>query len=542
MNISLKNRYAGFGMGAFILSTLFAPSALAEAISLPQWQTHDFVFNTKNKTTEPFELEFYATFKNEETGKTLNVPAFYNGNDEYIVRIALPEKGQWHYSVVSGASDVNGKTGDVTVTPSQNKGKVVIDPQTKTTFRYENGEIYNPSAYELDWLFYLDRDNKDLSQTKSITSYLKTGGFNQVLMNVYAYGSTNKNAWSTKDIDDKYNFNLTKDFPFLGDNTKPDYSSLNVDYFKKLDEKIAYLESQGIQAHLMIYVWNKAVNWAPLGSKEDKRYFDYVVKRYSGYNNIIWDVAKESMDYGHADAQFLNDRINRIRTLDPRQHLVTLHDFIYAESPFLAANLDYISIQEWSPNIAEKTKELVKLHPQKPIHNIENGCYETTTHRIFSGAYNNSETCLDRNYQIYFNGAFTTHYWQNTSWFELNYEPQKLPQDKQPKMQWHKIFKDFIDAYPLTNWKPHQFHFSTWSLINDQKDIIFYLQADGDGIKGHLTPEYKDMKYKAKWLSTQTGEIIAVDNKDMKGQIWIDAMKPEKFVGKPAILILEHIN
>ncbi len=69
--ISLKNRYAGFGMGAFILSTLFAPSALAEAISLPQWHTHDFVFNTKNKTTEPFELEFYATFKTKKLARRL---------------------------------------------------------------------------------------------------------------------------------------------------------------------------------------------------------------------------------------------------------------------------------------------------------------------------------------------------------------------------------------------------------------------------------------------------------------------------------------
>ncbi|EMM4086395.1 DUF4038 domain-containing protein, partial [Shigella flexneri] len=330
-------------------------------------------------------------------------------------------------------------------------------------------------------------------------------------------------------------FNLAKIFPFAGDNEHPDYSTLNIDYFKKLDQKIAYLDSQGIQTHLMIYVWNKGVNWAPLGSKEDQRYFDYVIKRYSGYNNIIWDVAKESMDYGHANAQFLNDRINRIRSLDPRHHLVTLHDFIYAESPFLSANLDYISIQEWAPNVAEKTRELVKLNPQKPIHNIENGCYEMITHRIFSGGYNTAETCLDRNYQIYFNGAFTTHYWQDTSWFELNYEPQKLPADQQPKMTYQKVFNKFIESHPLTTWRPQQFHFATWSLVDDNKDIVFYLQADGDGVKGHLTPEYKDIKYHAKWVSTQTGEEFVVDDKDMMGQIWIDAMKPDILVGKPAL-------
>lgn len=506
--------------------------------SLNKWQTGDFVFETKARPAHPFDEELTATFTHRQSGKVYRSALFYNGDNQFVSRVSLPEVGEWDYSVAGKLAELNGRNGKVQVNPATSKGKVIVDSATQKTFLYENGELYSPQAWELDWLFGLDQDNNDLRQTKSIISYLKQGGINQVLMNVYAYGSSNKNAWATKDLDPKYNFNQQRAFPFGGSHEQPDYATLNVDYFKKLDEKIAYLNEQGVQAHLMIYVWNKGVNWPVLGSKDELRYFKYVVNRYSGYNNIIWDVAKEAMDYKHADAQFLNDRIDLIRTLDPNAHLVTLHDFIYAESPFLAANLDYISIQEWAPDIAKKTDDLNKLHPQKPVHNIENGCYETTTHRIFSGAFNSAEACLDRNYQIYFNGAFTTHYWQDTSWFELNYEPQKLPADKQPNMRYQKVFNDFMNAHPLKSWKPHRFHFATWALVNDDKDIVFYLPADADGVKGHLTPEFQHMKYKRTWLATHTGEKVAGGSWDMSGQLWIDGNKPDALIGQPAVLLL----
>ncbi|AOR65778.1 DUF5060 domain-containing protein [Pectobacterium wasabiae] len=523
-----------------VLASTYVMAAESIPSTFKKWQTQDFVFETKEKVNSPFDQELIATFTSDRTGKTYVSHMFYDGESQYVSRVSLPEEGKWEYKVTGDIKDLNGRTGVITVSSASSKGKVIVDPDTKKTFKYENGDIYTPHAYELDWLFSLDKNDDSLSQTKSIISYIKDGGFNQVLMNVYGYGAIKTGGWATKDIDKRYNFNEVKEFPFMGNNAEPDYSALNVEFFKALDKKIAYLNEQNVQAHLMIYVWNKSVNWAPLGSKEDKRFFDYVIKRYSGYNNIIWDVAKEAMDYNHANAQFINDKIDRIKVLDSNKHLITLHDFIYAQSPFLAAKLDYISIQEWSPDVAKKTSDLVALHPNKPVHNIENGCYETTTHRIFNGAYNTAESCLNRNYEIYFNGAFTSHYWQNTSWFELNYEPQKLPKDKQPNMSYQKIFRAFIDKYPLTHWKPHRFNFATWSLVNDKEGIVFYLPADGDGIKGHLTPDYKDDKFEMTWFSTLTGKEYSAGIRDVR-YIWIDANKPAELVGEPAILVMKKI-
>lgn len=133
-------------------------------------------------------------------------------------------------------------------------------------------------------------------------------------MNVFAYEVT----WK-KDVrlDSVYDYGSPKVYPFGGDNTNPDHSRLNVEYFKRLDRVIEYLDQKQIAAHLMIYVWIKRVNWPEARSAADNRYFDYVVKRYQAYPNLIWDISKEALGYGHNDVTYISDRIERLRKLDP---------------------------------------------------------------------------------------------------------------------------------------------------------------------------------------------------------------------------------
>ena len=63
-----------------------------------------------------------------------------------------------------------------------------------------------------------------------------------------------------------------------------------MEFFQHFDRVMAELDNKNVAAHLMIYVWNKKVNWPKSRSAEDNRYFDYVVKRYQAYPNLIWDI------------------------------------------------------------------------------------------------------------------------------------------------------------------------------------------------------------------------------------------------------------
>ena len=54
------------------------------------------------------------------------------------------------------------------------------------------------------------------------------------------------------------------------------------------------LNDRGMQAHLLIKVYNKAVNWPGHGSDEESLFFRWLVARYAAYPNVIWDFSKEA--------------------------------------------------------------------------------------------------------------------------------------------------------------------------------------------------------------------------------------------------------
>jgi len=194
------------------------------------------------------------------------------------------------------------------IASERSKGGIVIDPENSMRFRYRNGDRYFPIAFESDWLFALDAENPDdIPVTRRFVDTLAQNGFNQVVMNVFAYDvKWPKDEKLTKEFD----YGSPSVFPFGGDNTKPDHSRLNIEYFKRLDRAIEYLDQKGIAAHLMIYVWNKQVNWPAANSAADNRYFDYVVKRYQAYPNLIWDISKEALGYGHTDVKSTSFRFS----------------------------------------------------------------------------------------------------------------------------------------------------------------------------------------------------------------------------------------
>jgi len=56
-------------------------------------------------------------------------------------------------------------------------------------------------------------------------------------------------------------------------------------------------DRQDVAVHVMIYVWNKLVSWPKTDPDANTLYFDYVVKRYQTFPNLIWDISKEATGY-----------------------------------------------------------------------------------------------------------------------------------------------------------------------------------------------------------------------------------------------------
>ncbi|RED92021.1 uncharacterized protein DUF4038 [Marinoscillum furvescens DSM 4134] len=498
-----------------------------------QWQVVDLSFTINKLPDLPFDHGVSALFTHE-SGETMTVPGYYNGAKEYQVRVSFSKPGKWTYEVSGIGKKNKNQRGVIEVTMAEKqRGPIQIMDGKSQHFAYANGEPYMAMAFELDWLFALDEIGADgLPNSSSIINEIAANGFNQVVMNVYAYDA----HWGDKErMLPQHDFSKPEVFPYGGSNTNPDYDVLNVDFFKHLDKVIALLNEQDIIAHLMIYVWNKQVNWPDPESVEDNRYFDYVVKRYQAYPNLNWDISKEALAYGRDDMGYISRRIARLRSMDAHQRLVTVHDYNYCSKyPEL---VDFISIQEWEPYLYGRMRE-VRSRYDKPIFNIEHGGYEKTDITIFDGAYNDALTCLDRAYQCAFAGTYSTYYWQNAAWYHVIYDLNDVAENP-PKLSYYRHLMDFFDTYPLHEFEPERGAFSPPALSRETT-FLYYLDSDRLGIYGE-NKRLKDQKVSIRWFDPQTGKYLNAEERQMDG-VWLGFDKPAALKGAMAIAVIEIIK
>ncbi|MEM6768637.1 MAG: DUF4038 domain-containing protein, partial [Bacteroidota bacterium] len=402
-------------------------------------------------------------------------------------------------------------------------------------FTYADGTPYYLMAYELDWLFALDWQNQeDIPKSKQIINTISSRGFNQVVMNVYAYDAN----WGERDkIDPRYDYAKPTVFPFGGSNEEPNFDKLNISFFQHLDRVIAYLNEKNVVSHLMIYVWNKNVNWPEASSAEDNRYFDYVVKRYQAYPNLVWDISKEALGYGHNDMSYISDRIDRLRSLDAHKRLVSVHDYQYCSN--FPEKVDFISIQEWVPNLYNSMRGVVKKYPDKPIFNIEHGGYDQTMHAIFWGAYADPLECLWRNYECVFAGSYSTYYWQNTSWYEVVHDIEKLPTEHQPRLDWYQRLVEFMEKHHFERLEPLQSGFTTYALHDKQEQqILFLLPENMQMIAGGID-FLQGKKVSVSWMNPFNGELYKGQVREKSGA-WMGFRKDDRVTSPFCIAILKY--
>ena len=174
----------------------------------------------------------------------------------------------------------------------------------------------------------------------------------------------------------------------MGTNSNPDYSTLNLEFFKHFDRVISAMHDREIVSHLMIYVWNKLVNWPEPGSDADNMYYDYVIKRYQAFPNLIWDVSKEAASkiaIGKFTniVQHLEGRIGRTRQLDAYNRMVSVHDYGFCSKH--RDIVDFISTQNWKLSLYDHMLDVYKEFPDKQVFNIEHGGYEKSPYNVFPG-------------------------------------------------------------------------------------------------------------------------------------------------------------
>lgn len=489
----------------------------SKGITTEQWVVNDIIYTAKNNVDKPFSKTIYAVVSSEKG--TQKIPLFYNGNKKWIFRYSSADLGNKTFVIKGDVKGVSGKKGKILVTKNTKKnrhGSIVTSSEDKRHFYYQDGTPYFNLAFECDWLFALDYNQEKLSKTNHLLNLVEKFGFNQIVMNVYAYGLDFD--WVRDERlqqNPQHNYGSREDiFPFLGTNSKPDYSALNVDFFKHFDKVISEMQSRELVSHLMIYVWNKRVSWPKPGSEADNMYYDYIIKRYQAFPNIIWDVSKEAASK-IAKAQNINieshlvERIQRTRKLDSYKRLLSVHDYGFCNRH--KNDVDFISIQNWRFQIQEDMLRAHKKFPDKPVFNIEHGGYEESPYNIFPGGYSNAEACLRRNYFCLFGGTYTTYYWQAAAWTAVIHNP--FEQDDtfaKPHFEYFKYMSDFFKKYHFENFEPVTgFNTRSYNLTNYKEgQILLYVpkEVHHTDVKRQLDKQFDYSNATWQWFNTITGE------------------------------------
>jgi len=522
-----------FVQSAFGQTKIFNPADLKAPVETAQWEVIDLVYTIKGKIEKPLLKEAFAIFTADDGEQ--KVPLFYNGDNEWILRYSSATVGDKKFEIQSDVKGLNGKTGKIRVTKNQKPnrhGGIVRKKEDPRHFYYQDGSPYFNMAFECDWLFALDYKEKELSKTDHLLDLIAQNGFTQIVMNVYAFDvDTNWVADKLLASHPEHNYGGRQDiFPFLGSNAHPDYSSLNIDFFKHLDRVMASMHDREIVSHLMIYVWNKLVNWPEPGSEADNMYYDYVIKRFQAFPNIIWDVSKEAASkiaigkYKNI-VQHLEERVGRTRNLDAYDRLVSVHDYGFCKKN--RNIVDFISIQDWKLTIYDHMLEAYNEFPEMPVFCIEHGGYEKSPYNVFPGGYDDAEVCLRRNYLCLFAGTYSTYYWQAAAWTAIVHNPFEQPDDYiRPHFEYFKYLTSFFDKLNYSNFEPVvKYNARSYNLTN-YKDgmILLYVPKEvyNDDVKNQLEKEFNYENATRQWFNTLTGEYTKEEKLEFKNfyQIW----------------------
>ena len=443
-----------FPVSANIRTLPVAEDGPAEVL---KWEVADIPFKASvKKGQDPFAVDFSASFIGPG-GEILEIPGFYNGSNEWVIRFSASISGKWDYITHSSVKKLNDKKGSLTILDESNPGQhggIIIPENNPQHFAYEDGTPYFLMAYECDWLYALDYHNENgAPKTEHFFDLLAENGCTHMVMNVFAYDVSWPKDEKLKEHPEHDLGGPEDIFPFLGNNDNPDFSALNTAFFKKLDRTISLMNERGIVSHLMIYVWNKLVNWPAMYSDADNMYFDYVVARYQAFPNILFDISKEALTYGRADDEYILERIERARKLNSYNRLVTVHDFGFCNR--YPASVDFISMQSWTSTLYTLTLNTVRKYSTTPVFNIEHGGYEESPYLVWTGDFNNAEVCLRRNYMILFGGGYSTYYWQGCSWNVLIPDPFQQPENYiKPHFDYYRHLTDFFNRHNYAEFKP----------------------------------------------------------------------------------------
>ena len=385
------------------------------------WAPRDFTFQSARSHGNPFMVSFWTVVKGPN-GQEFAALGFYDGAQDWKVRVSPNTPGEWTIETRSDDADLNGRTLSFIAVPNENPsvhGGLRVDGDHPHHFIWEDGTRCFLMGYECDWLWALDADDPAVPTVNRFLDLLAANGFNHIILNTYAHdthwcrGRTNEHDYGPPPM-----------YAWEGSNENPVHGRLNLTFWRHYDRVLEALWRRGIVAHIMIKVYNKMVEWPAKGSAEDGLYFRWVLARYAAFPNVVWDFSKEA--HIEKDLEYKLTRFRLIRAHDPYRRLITNHDDDQAyDAGAYNEFLDFRSDQQHS-----RWREVIlrqRRHRPWPVVNVEFGYehgpkgMEDKTYKVVQPP---EEVCR-RAWEICMAGGYVAYYYTYTAWDVVR--PEDVP-------------------------------------------------------------------------------------------------------------------
>ncbi len=510
-------------ISAYVLLLLAAGTACAATIE--QYHSHDFIFKA-SAAGNPFDVELAGEFTGPD-GAHLSVPGFYDGEGVWKIRFSPTRQGDWSLRTISSLEALNGKAESSIACVSNRHpnihGVLKVDAAHPYHFVYEDGTRYFLLGYEADWLWAPEMNDPESKVMHRLIDQMAARGFNHVLVNVYAHDT----SWAPGKSCE-YDYGPAEMYPWEGTNQQPDHSRLNPKFFQLYDGMMEALRDKGVVAHIMLKVYNKKVKWPPKWSKDEERYFRYVVARYQAFGNVVWDFSKES--YNEKDNLLQSRLIDLVRYTDAYRRLTTTHDDdSYAWNAELSRNIDFRTDQQHSDYAAMIRFD--RTRRQYPVVNAEFG-YEYGVEKLPTHAHPNQcdwQEFLRRAYHVYLAGGYGVYYYNNTAWDVIKPDPEP------PGMKAWQILKESLSALPYWRMEPaDQLAVGGPCLALPGEAYAIYVE----GVS--LTANLVGLERKptvAEWINTWTGEREQASS--IRPGV-LRLKKPERLGNAPGLLLVRE--
>lgn len=260
-------------------------------------------FPAKNAGATPYVNgpELTLTFTGMEgaaSNQTISVAGFWDGKESYLVRFAPPASGVWAWQAHATDAGLEGQHGTLTCAGNLPQAHAAVRGPVQSSQRF-------PAT---------------LAQADTLPFFLLGAQLRAALK----IALPDFQKYITARVELGYNFlqlavleNEAAQPEEAAAFFMRDGDRLNPEYWRKLDERIAFANAQGMLVGLQLLPKAAAVYFSNV--EQVQRYVQYAVRRYAAFN-VMWSL--EELPVGPAFV--LEDIIATIHANDPQQHALIL--------------------------------------------------------------------------------------------------------------------------------------------------------------------------------------------------------------------------